>query len=261
MKNNHYKEKSKEFWQPLPHVSPDTIKNKALFLARLLFDFEVLTTYKDIKKFLKGVTSPVLEVGCGLQPYRHLVPLKARYYAIDWEGAQKYFSYKVKNVAYYNGDKFPLEGRSFDFIFHTEVLEHIYNLKSFLSECFRVLNENGKMVFTIPFSARYHYIPNDYWRFTPAAIEKLLKEAGFKNINIEARGTDVTVVVAKINSIFFSIILRDLKRKYLKFINKLFFGILFFFPIVSLTLVGHLFILMKIGSEDDPLGYTVYCEK
>ena len=261
MKNNHPKEKKLEFWQPLPHVPPNTLRNKALFLTRLFFDFEVLTTYRDVKRFLKGITTTVLEVGCGLQPYRHLVPSKVRYYAIDWEGSQKYFSYKVENVVYYNGDRFPLENKSFDSIFHTEVLEHIYNLNSFLSECNRVLTEKGKMLFTIPFAARYHYIPNDYWRFTPACIEKLLKDAGFKNININARGTDMTVAVTKLNSIFFRIILRDIKSKSLELINRIFFGILFMLPIISLTLIGHLLIFMGIGSRDDPLGYTVYCEK
>jgi SAM-dependent methyltransferase len=40
--------------------------------------------------------------------------------------------------------------RSFDFIFHGDVLEHVPDIRLALSECYRVLNRNGVMVFTCP---------------------------------------------------------------------------------------------------------------
>jgi SAM-dependent methyltransferase len=250
-----------EALQPLPNVAPDSFKNRILFGIRLLLDLEVSTTYRDVKKFLKGTRNNILEVGCGLKPYRHLVPPGVCYRAIDWERSQTCFHYKSNDVLYYSGDIFPLQDNSFDFIFHTEVLEHVYNLHRFLFECRRVLSKNGSMFFTIPFAARNHYVPNDYWRLTPSSIEKLCKEAGFKRVLVKPRGSDVTVATSKLNAVLFRVILVRFKNPVLRVINRLFFGLLFVGPIIFLTVIGQLSILLSIGSPDDPLGYTVYCNK
>jgi len=251
----------KESWQPPPHVAPDSFKNRILFTLRFIFDLQVATTYRDVKRALKDVKNDILEIGCGLQPYRYLIPKHIKYYAIDWKDSSVFSYHKAKDVIYYNGKIFPFKTEVFDFIFHTEVLEHIYDLNLFLSECYRVALKNGKMFFTIPFAARYHYIPHDYWRLTPASIEKLLKSAGFRNIVITNKGSDVTVAISKLNIIFYRIIFKKYDYYILKIINVLFFGGLFIAPIIFLTITGHLSILLRIGSPDDPLGYSVYCEK
>ena len=38
----------------------------------------------------------------------------------------------------------------------------------------------GRLLLTVPFAARWHYIPHDYWRFTPSGLERLLSAAGFE---------------------------------------------------------------------------------
>lgn len=251
----------KEDWQPLPNVAPNSLKNKVFFWLRLIFDFGVLTTRHDIKKWKKSIRNNVLEIGCGLQPYRHLIPSHIKYYAIDWKNSNKYFHYKVNEVIYYEGDIFPLKDETFNSIFHTEVLEHIYDLNQFLSECYRVLTKNGEMFFTIPFAARYHYIPNDYWRLTPAAIKKLLENAQFKNIVIRPHGNDITVVITKLNAIFYRVIFKKFNNCVFRIINTGLFGIIFSIPIIMLTIIGHLSIFMNVGSPHDPLAYAVYCNK
>lgn len=250
-----------EVWQPRQNVAPDSLKNGILFGLRLFFDLEVSTTYHDVKGFLNGTRGNLLEVGCGLKPYRHLVPEETRYFALDSVKSKASFSYKTEGVTYYEGDTFPLQNCAADFIFHTEVLEHIYDLRKFLSECSRVLSVNGRMFFTIPFAARYHYIPNDYWRLTPASLERLLQETGFNCITVKPRGSDVAVAMSKLNAIFFRLILARRRNPVLRVINAFIFGCLFAIPIVLLTAIGHLSILFKFGSPDDPLGYSIYCEK
>ena len=251
----------RETWQPLPHVPPDSFKNLVLFSMRIFFDFEVSTTYRDVKKFLKRTHNNILEVGCGLKPYRHLVPPDVCYRAIDWERSETCFHYRNSDVIYYNGDIFPLQDNSYDFVFHTEVLEHVYDVRRFLSECNRVLLMKGSMFFTVPFAVRYHYIPNDYWRFTPASLERLLKETGFKHVMVKPRGSDVIVALSKLNTIFFRLILIRFNNPALRTINFLFFALLFAIPLIVVTIIAHLSIFLKIGSPDDPLGYSVYCIK
>jgi SAM-dependent methyltransferase len=251
----------KETWQPLPHVAPVGFKNSLLFYLRLLCDFWVSVVYKDVKEFLKNTDNSVLEVGCGLKPYRHLVPEDVRYCGIDWEGAHSSFHYNSNDTIYYNGDVFPLPDESFDYLFHTEVLEHIYDLNGFLSECYRVLSKKGKMFFTIPFAARYHYIPYDYWRLTPSSIQKLLTSAGFINVIVNPKGSDIVVIIAKINVLLIRTIMCSIRNSVLRMINRAIFGLLFVIPWAFFTLIGHLLLFLKIGSVNDPLGYTVYCEK
>jgi SAM-dependent methyltransferase len=208
-----------------------------------------------------GTAGKVLEVGCGLQPYRHLLPRKTEYYALDWEKADIHFGYEAKDVLYYDGTRFPFKDGVFNLVFHTEVLEHVYHLAPFLSECHRVLADDGRMLFTVPFAARNHYIPHDYWRLTPASITRLLQEARFADIVVVPRGGDIAVAIHKINSVCYRIIFRNIPHKTLHMVNRVFFTLLFAAPIVLLTLVGNLSILLKLGSPDDPLGYTVYCRK
>jgi SAM-dependent methyltransferase len=191
----------------------------------------------------------LLEVGCGAQPYRHLIPQGCRYTGLDWEQAGANFDYFQPDTVYYSGDRFPFADASFDTLFHTEVLEHVYQARDFLKECCRVLKPSGTMLFTVPFQARYHYIPHDYFRFTPAALERMLGEAGFGNIRIKARGSDLSVAAYKTLSIFFRWSRSGPAGVALA---------LFFAPLaLPALLVGWLSLWLSLGSTEDCLGYTV----
>ena len=68
------------------------------------------------------------------------------------------------------------------------VLEHIYNVKNLLSESYRVLSPGGEFLGSVPFLLRVHPDPNDYFRYTKDALEKLMKEAGFSEVKIKTAG-------------------------------------------------------------------------
>ena len=93
----------------MPHVPPDNFTHALLFRLRLFFDLEVGTVYRDLKKALKEAAGKVLEVGCGLQPYRHLLPRQTEYYALDWEGSDVHFACRAKDALYYDGTNFPFK--------------------------------------------------------------------------------------------------------------------------------------------------------
>lgn len=59
------------------------------------------------------------------------------------------------------------------------------------------------MFFTVPFQARYHFKPNDYFRYMPAALQRLLADSGVIDITIEPRGNDVTVAAYKVAAVGF----------------------------------------------------------
>ncbi|MEA5088424.1 MAG: methyltransferase domain-containing protein [Solidesulfovibrio sp.] len=191
----------------------------------------------------------LLEVGCGARPYRHLVPARCRYQGLDWEKAGEAFGYREEEVTLFTGGTFPFPDGSYDSLFHTEVLEHIPDPGAFLKECRRVLAPGGALFLSVPFQARFHYIPYDYWRFTPSGLRLLLEQAGFTGIVIRPRGTDVTVAAYKLASLAYRW-LRDgtLKGKCL--------GLAALPMVVPALVVGHASLAYGLGSPDDCLGYV-----
>jgi SAM-dependent methyltransferase len=240
----------KEGLPPVSNNPPgSTVVGRLRFLLRCLLDMQMVSVYRHLRPWLQERSGKLLEVGCGAQPYRHLVPASCGYTGLDWEQAEAHFNYRLPDTVYYQGACFPFADGSFDNLFHTEVLEHIYHPGQFLSECRRVLRPAGGLFFTVPFQARYHYIPHDYFRYTPAALERMLGEAGFARIVIRPRGSDITVAAYKAVSIIY------------RWIRSSPVGILAGLLLSPLTitalLIGAVTLRSSIGSPDDCLGYTV----
>lgn len=68
------------------------------------------------------------------------------------------------------------------------VLEHVFNFNNCLNNCYKILTKNGNFYGSTPFFFRIHESPNDYFRYTEQSLIIMLKEAGFKNINIKVIG-------------------------------------------------------------------------
>ncbi len=122
--------------------------------------------YRNIKYIVKKYdleNQKVLDVGCGIQPYRHL--FKDKYLGIDIQGGGHNDSMKKADL-YFNGENIPFSNESFDLIFCTQVLEHSYNFDNLLKEMHRVLKKNGYLLITTPFVWNEHEVPFDFYRFT-----------------------------------------------------------------------------------------------
>ncbi len=237
--------------QPPPNShNHNSYYSKLHFLVRVSADLQVASVLKSIKPWLASLSGSVLEVGCGDQPYRHLISKScSNYTGLDWEHATEHFSYKAPDTIYYSGEVFPFPDDTFNHLFHTEVLEHIYNANQFLQECARVVMPGGRILFTVPFQARYHYKPFDYFRYTPAALGKMLENAGYRDINISPRGNDITVAAYKCVTLVYRWLFGSFGEKLL--------GVCFFPLAIIGLLVGHASLFFNVGSTDDCLGYTV----
>ncbi|MBF0511042.1 MAG: class I SAM-dependent methyltransferase [Candidatus Omnitrophica bacterium] len=242
-----------EIFRPPSNLPPGkNIQSRIRYFLRSHIDLVVLSVLRNLRPWLVHCSGKVLEVGAGLQPYRHLIPVSCEYQAID-HAISKEFDYQTPDTLYYQGDIFPVSSDSVDFLFHTEVLEHVFDVTRFLSECHRVLKKGGSMFFSVPFQYRYHYIPYDYWRMTPSALQIVLEQIGFKNISIIPRGTDITVVAHKMLIIIFRWLKGGLVAKT--------FGLLCLPMAMVILLVGHISLLMGIGSRDDCIGFNVITQK
>jgi SAM-dependent methyltransferase len=83
---------------------------------------------------------------------------------------------------------FPLPSGSFDAVLCINVMEHIYNYKNLLSESSRILKSGGRIYISVPFFFNIHGSPNDYFRYTKSALERILADHGFMNISIKELG-------------------------------------------------------------------------
>ncbi len=226
------------------------VRTSVIQALQMFADLQVCTVRRDVKAWLAQRRGTLLEVGCGDQPYRSLVPAECRYVGIDQGGMKDEFGMgSNKEIILYSGAVFPCSDDAFDSLFHTEVLEHVFNYREFLLECRRVLKPEGEMMFTVPFQARFHFAPHDYFRYTPSALQAVLKDAGFKEIQIAPRGTDITVAAYKAVAVFFRWAYGGLGSKLLFFVTS---------PLTLLLLtLAHISILWRLGSPDDCLGYSV----
>ncbi len=186
-----------ERWRP-PHLAPPTTAfGRITFVARRFLDLQFGSIWQDLSAELAPPYGAVLDVGCGAQPFRSLVGPGNRYLGIDIEQADQQFGYRVPDAIYYSGDRWPVADASADLVLCTETLEHVREPAPFLAEAARVVRPGGRLLLTVPFAARWHFIPHDYWRYTPSSLDLLLRDSGFDHVAVYARGNAVTVACYK----------------------------------------------------------------
>ncbi len=78
-----------------------------------------------------------------------------------------------------------LKSAKFDNVLLFNVLEHIYNYKNCLKNCYLILKNDGNFYGSTPFIFPIHGSPNDYFRYTEQSILKSLSQVGFNNIEIK----------------------------------------------------------------------------
>lgn len=110
-----------------------------------------------------GRQRTVLEIGAGTgQQAKALQALNYRVVAIDLASSH-YRLDRIHDVIEYDGRNIPMEDRSVDIIFSSNVLEHVRDIDGFLEETRRVLAYDGIAVHLLPSSScRFWSIPAHY---------------------------------------------------------------------------------------------------
>lgn len=147
-------------------------------------------------------------------------------------------------------DKFPFKDGCTDTIIAFNLLEHIYRYGNFVRECRRVLKKNGRLYIFVPFLVRYHPDPQDYFRFTYEALNKIIVGSGFKVESIREVGRGpFTAACSQIDGILsFNIFTRML------------FALLVITAAVGDWIVGLISTPEK-QLRGYPLGYLAVCRK
>lgn len=251
--------KVEEQWRPPIFLKPTFgIVSRAKGCLRRFFDLQAATIWNDLKVELKGAKGSVLDVGCGAQPYRGLFAPDVHYVGIDTSEAKDRFGYEIPDTYYFEGSVWPIQNSSMDFILCSEVLEHILVPSQFLSEMFRCLKPGGRVLVTVPFAARWHFVPYDYWRFTPSGIKYLFEGAGLTDVVVQARGNPLTVACYKMMTLFLSLLLAR-SQNFIKKTGAQVLGVLSLPLIFIFACLANLTVRMDWG--DDCLGYTIIAQK
>ena len=76
--------------------------------------------------------------------------------------------------------KLPKE--EWDLIILSQTIEHIFDFRSAIKECYRLIKPGGFLIIDCPFICPYHGTNgyDDYWRISHTALKILLEEVGFK---------------------------------------------------------------------------------
>jgi SAM-dependent methyltransferase len=251
-----------EAFQPRAHWAPTTPLRRLLFALRLTADLQMNTVRRDLRRHLAGFSGKILDVGCGNSPFRHLLdPATTAYQGIDVPQADS-FGYRNPDTVYFDGQVIPFPDGSFDALLCTEVLEHVADPTGLIGEMHRVLKPGGFGLITIPWSARFHYQPHDYHRYTPSMLARLF--SSFARCAVTPRGTDLSSIASKIVVTYIRNLLRLKPAGLLDWILvpvRLLAALVGIPFLAGALLLGHAGILFGLGSSDDPLGYTVVVGK
>ncbi len=140
----------------------------------------------------------------------------------------------------------------------TETLEHVLDPLGFLAEAKRSLRPGGRLILTVPFAARWHYVPFDYWRFTPSGLKHLLSESGFTEVEVYRRGNALTVACYKVIALILPLLMPRREGPLPRWALRA--GGVVLSPLLAASVLVARLSLLRDGG-DDCLGYTVLARR
>ena len=249
---------ARETSRPPSFVNSSAVFGKCLNDVLRLIDLQASSIYSDLSQVLPSVNGTFLDVGCGAQPYRHLLAKNTQYIGIDTDDSLVRFGYQNLGTVYYRGGCWPVGAASQDTVMATETLEHVSHPSHFIAEARRVLKSEGWLILTVPFAVRWHCILHNYWRFTPSGLKLLLTEAGFTRIEVYGRGNAATVACYKNLSLILGLMFGCYRYRLTTVMARL-VGVSLLPVVLVLNVIGQL--SLKFGGGCDTLGYTVFARR
>lgn len=130
----------------------------------------------------------IYDFGCGEKPYQVFIEKHHQYIGLDIN--------KNNDKADIHTDItcVPIEDNVADIVTSFYVLEHVEDPQKVVNEKYRVLKHGGQLFMLIPLYWEEHEQPYDFFRFTRFGIEKILQNAGFKNIEVSVVNTSHAIL-------------------------------------------------------------------
>jgi len=120
----------------------------------------------------------VIDFGCGSRPYESwFAAAGARYRGADIDGAHELAIRADGTLAC--GDA------QFDLAASFQVLEHVWDVATYLRECRRVLRPDGWLLLSTHGTWLYHPHPTDFRRWTAEGLRREIEAQGFRLVRME----------------------------------------------------------------------------
>ena len=147
------------------------------------------SSYIYFKKHLEELSpsKSILDLGAGFCQFRDLTERFEKSIMVD------FLPYELIDVVADLTKKLPFKNSSFDVVLLSNVLEHIPNSEFLLKECFRILKSEGMIIGTVPFLMRIHQKPYDFHRFSHYMLDELLRDSGFRKVEVKNLATSFDV--------------------------------------------------------------------
>lgn len=153
---------------------------------------KITRKYLDPKVIAHATDKKVLDIGAGANsPYAEYFPNRV---TVD---------IKPERNPDIVGDitNLPIEDNSYEFILCTEVIEHVWDFQTAIKEMHRILKPGGTCILTTRFLFPIHEVPDDYWRFSRFALEKLFED--WSEVKVESETKTFSAIGALIQRIMF----------------------------------------------------------
>jgi SAM-dependent methyltransferase len=120
----------------------------------------------------------VLDFGCGVRPYEPwFTEAGAQYRGADIDRAHEVIISPDGKLGCGDGE--------FDLVASFQVLEHVWDLDTYLGEARRALKAGGALLLSTHGSWLYHPHPHDYRRWTAEGLQREIESRGFRLVRIE----------------------------------------------------------------------------
>lgn len=119
---------------------------------------------RDMLPALCG-SGTIIELGAGGDYYKNFVPLGQHYLTSNLSAGCD---------VQLDMTKLDLADSSVDALVSVFALEHLYDFEAVFLEQQRVLKPGGRLLLIVPFLYYYHAAPDDFFRFTASALDRLL---------------------------------------------------------------------------------------
>lgn len=202
----------------------------------------------NLKQLAPEVSGKTLDVGCGTKPYEKYFN-SSEYIGLEIESTI-HKDYTKADV-FYSGGKFPFSDEEFDSVVTNQVLEHVFEPGSFLSEINRVLKKKGTLLLTVPFSWDEHEQPFDYARYSSFGLKHLLTKNGFEIVSNIKSANNITAIFQLLNGYIYK---KTLRTRPLKIFSTIFI-------IAPITMIGICLNLILPSNNDFYLDNIVLARK
>jgi len=152
-------------------------------------------TFPMVKKYANG---RLIDLGCGFMPYK-----KALAGQIEIYDSLDLFP-KTPEVTYTADiqDMRVIQDCVYDSALCIEVLEHVPDPLRASREISRILKPEGYLILSVPHLSRLHEEPYDFYRFTKYGLQVILEQAGFRIVDLRARGGLLSFIGHQVSTIF-----------------------------------------------------------